>query len=104
MDALTARAAMLPRVELAMPESIIGTNTVMQMQAGVVAGYVGNIEYLVTRVKREMQEPDARVVATGGLSRMVASATEQINILDPQLVLDGLRILYERHCRGAAQV
>ena len=50
-----------------------------------------------------MQEPTACVVATGGLSRMVASATEQINILDPQLVLDGLRILYERHCRGTAQ-
>lgn len=97
MDALTARAAMLPRVELAMPEQVLGMSTVTQMQAGVVAGYVGNIEYLVTRIRREMNEPYAHVVATGGLSKLIAQETDCIDIQDSFLILDGLRAMYQRH-------
>ena len=96
MDALTARAAMLPRVELAMPKQALGMNTVTQMQAGVVAGYVGNIEYLVSRIRREMNEPYAHVVATGGLSKLVAQETDCIDIQDSFLILDGLRAMYQR--------
>ena len=96
MDALTARAAMLPRVELAMPRQALGMSTVTQMQAGVVAGYVGNIDYLVSRIRREMNEPYAHVVATGGLSKLVAQETDCIDIQDSFLILDGLRAMYRR--------
>jgi len=97
MDALVRETAMLPRVELAMPARIIGTNTVEQLQAGVVAGYVGSIEYLVSRMKEELGGGPVRVVATGGLSRLVSQNTPLIDVLDPQLTLDGLRIIYERN-------
>lgn len=97
MDALVSQTAMLPRVELAMPERVTGTNTVMQIQAGVVAGYVGSIEYLITRMKRELGREDARVVATGGLCRLVSENTRLIDVVDLQLTLDGLRMIYERN-------
>lgn len=95
MDALTSRAAMLPQVELAVPDSVMSLSTVSQIQTGVVAGYVGNIEYLVTRFKAAMAYPNIRVIATGGMARMIAENTDQIDILDPQLILDGLRMMYE---------
>jgi type III pantothenate kinase len=97
MDALTSRAAMLPNVELALPDHVLGLDTVTQIQAGVVTGYVGNMEHLIACVRREMGEPNARVVATGGLSRLIADSTDMIQIRDSQLILDGLRMLYEDH-------
>lgn len=97
MDALTSRAAMLPTVELAMPDCVLGMNTVAQIQAGVVAGYVGNMEYLITRMKREMHEPNVRVVATGGLAKLIAAETDDIDVQDSFLVLDGLRMLYNKY-------
>ncbi len=97
MDALVRETAMLPRVELAMPAHVVGTNTVEQIQAGVVAGYVGSIEYLVSRMKAELGGGPVRVVATGGLSRLVSRNTALIDVLDPQLTLDGLRIIYARN-------
>ena len=67
-----------------------------QIQAGAVLGYIGAIEYLIRHAKEEIGQPDTKVVATGGLSRLVADNTELIDVVDPQLVLDGLRIIYER--------
>lgn len=100
-EALFEKAAMLPRVELVKPEKAIGTSTVGQMQAGAVLGYIGAMEYLIRATKAEMGgASDIKVVATGGLSRMVADNTQLIDLVDPQLILDGLRILYERHLRG----
>ncbi len=104
MDALISQTAMLPRVELAMPEHVIGTSTVEQLQAGVVAGYVGNIEYLILRMKQELGREDVRVVATGGLSRLVSENTPLIDVVDSQLTLDGLRIIYERREKERACV
>ncbi|MCI8527192.1 MAG: type III pantothenate kinase [Oscillospiraceae bacterium] len=95
MDALIQGTAMLPRVELSMPGHIIGTSTLEQLQAGVVAGYVGNIEYLITRMKREMGREDVKVVATGGLSRLIYENTSMIDHIDPHLTLEGLRLIYE---------
>lgn len=94
MDALTKGTALLPRVELAMPDHVIGHNTVEQIQAGVVGSYVGGIEYLITRMTKEMGEENVCVVATGGLSRLIASNTDKIHVVDPQLVLDGIRLCY----------
>lgn len=97
LDALVSRTAMLPRVELQMPPTVLGRNTVEQIQAGIVGGYVGNIEYLVRRVIREMGCEDVKVIATGGLSRMIAQQTDCIHIVDSRLTLDGLQIIYDRN-------
>lgn len=97
LDALVSRTAMLPRVELQMPPTVLGRNTVEQIQAGVVGGYVGNMEYLVRQVIAEMSCPGIQVIATGGLSRMIAQQTDRINIVDTQLTLDGLRMIYDRN-------
>lgn len=97
LDALVSRTAMLPRVELQMPDTVLGRNTVEQIQAGVVAGYVGNMEYLIQRCIREMNCDNIKVIATGGLSRMIARQTEDIHIVDTQLTLDGLQMIYEEN-------
>ena len=96
MDALISQTAMLPRVELNMPSKVIGTSTLEQVQAGVVAGYVGNIEYMITKMKQEMGCPNCKVIATGGLSKLVSQNTNMIQIVDSKLTLDGLSIIYKR--------
>lgn len=97
-DALYRSAAMLPRVELAMPERMLGTSTVGQMQAGSVGGYVGATEYLVRRTRAEMPCPpkQVKVVATGGFARMMADNTDVIDIVDLHLILDGMERIYYR--------
>ncbi len=97
LDALVSRTAMLPRVELQMPPTVLGRNTVEQIQSGVVAGYVGNMEYLIRRVLAEMSCPDVKVIATGGMSRMIAEQTDHITIVDSRLTLDGLWLIYDRN-------
>lgn len=97
LDALVSRTAMLPRVELQVPPTVLGRNTVEQIQAGVVAGYVGNMEYLVSQIIAEMGCEDIKVIATGGLSRMIAQRTDRINIVDTRLTLDGLQMIYDRN-------
>lgn len=95
LDALVSRTAMLPRVELQMPQTVLGRNTEEQIQAGVVAGYVGNMEYLIRKVMEEMDCEGIKVIATGGLSRMIAQQTDRINIVDPMLTMDGLRMIFD---------
>ena len=97
LDALVSRTAMLPRVELQMPPTVLGRNTVEQIQAGVVGGYVGNMEYLVHQVMEEMDCDGIKVIATGGLSRMIAEQTDRITIVDTRLTLDGLQLIYDRN-------
>ncbi|PKO20696.1 MAG: pantothenate kinase [Chloroflexi bacterium HGW-Chloroflexi-1] len=93
-EALFARAAKLYRVELAPPPQAIGTNTVMAIQSGIFFGYVGLVEGLVARFRRELGD-DMKVIATGGLAERVAPETSVIQYVDPWLTLDGLRIIYE---------
>ena len=81
-DALTDRTAKLPRFELQRPESVIGKNTVANMQSGIVYGYIGQVSYLVERMKREIGEPNAKVIATGGLALLVAGDSNVIDVLD----------------------
>lgn len=99
MDALAHNAAMLPHVNLDMPGAMLGYDTVTQIQAGVVGGYVGSMEYLIRRTKAEMAEPDEtiRVVATGGLAHLVAAHTDAIDIIDSELILDGLVSIYQKY-------
>ena len=96
-EALTERAAKLPRFELAKPESVIGRNTVTNMQSGIVYGYIGQINYLVQRMKQEMGAPDAKVIATGGLSVLVAEESKVIDVMDGLLTLKGLCLIYAKN-------
>jgi type III pantothenate kinase len=97
-DALFQRAAKLPRIELAKPDTVIGRNTVTSMQSGIVFGYVGQVDYIVRRMKLEMKEKkEVKVIATGGLARMLASESETIDEINGLLTLEGLRIIYERN-------
>lgn len=92
-DALFQRAARLYRVELKRPKTAIGRNTGSSIQAGLIFGYVGLIEGLIERFKQEMGP--ARVIATGGLSNVIAGESSKIDVIDPLLTLEGLRLIYE---------
>ena len=98
-DALFQRTARLPRIELVAPKTAIGRTTVSGMQSGIVFGYVGLIEGMVARFKRELGP--ARVIATGGLARVIARETPLIEVVDPNLTLDGIRMIYELNHKGA---
>jgi len=92
-ESLFMRAAMLPRVELAPPKHAIGTNTIDAMQSGIVFGYVGLIEGMVARIQQELGEK-AKVVATGGYAGLIAKETAVIEVVNPNLTLIGLRLIY----------
>jgi type III pantothenate kinase len=96
-DALFQKASKLPRIELSKPENVIGRNTVANLQSGIIYGQIGQVDYIVTRMKKEMKEENIRVVATGGLARLIAGEAETIDEINGQLTLDGLRIIYERN-------
>lgn len=94
-DALYRSTAQLPRIDLALPPRTIATNTTHAMQAGILFGYLGMVEGMVKRMRDELGEPNARVVATGGLATMLAPQTRVIDEVDTELILHGLRIIYE---------
>jgi len=91
--ALTERTAKLPRVEIAAPPEVIGRNTVHSMQSGLLYGYVGMVEGMVARFRKELG-PDMRVIATGGLAELIAQETDVFQVVDPWLTLEGLRLIY----------
>ena len=99
-DALFERAAKLPRVELEVPKSIICKNTIASIQAGILYGYIGQVEYIVNKIKLEMESKGAKkplVVATGGLSKLIAKHTKVIDKVNSDLTLEGLRIIYDKN-------
>ena len=95
-DALFERASKLPRVEFTRPDQVVAKNTVNSMQAGIFFGYVGLVEGIVSRMKKELPELP-KVIATGGLAAPISAATNCIDRVEPFLTLEGLRILYERN-------
>ncbi|HZE18011.1 MAG TPA: type III pantothenate kinase, partial [Mycobacterium sp.] len=93
-EALFQRTAKLPRIELVRPPNAIGKNTAQAMQSGLLFGYVGLVEGLVARFRAEMG-PELKVIATGGLAPLIAAETDAIDVVEPWLTLEGLRLIWE---------
>jgi type III pantothenate kinase len=93
-EALYREAAQLPRIELAIPKKVIGKNTVTSMQSGVLFGYVALVEGMVERIVEELGE-ETKVIATGGLAGVIAREASIIQVVNPNLTLEGLRLIYE---------
>jgi len=100
-EALFSRTAKLPRIDLVRPPGPIGRNTVHSMQSGLIFGYVGLVEGMVARFRKELGD-DMRVIGTGGLVEIIARETNVIQMIDPWLTLHGLRILWEMNRPGSA--
>lgn len=100
LEALFQKAAKLPRIDLVKPESVIGRTTIGNMQSGIIYGYIGQVDYIVKRMKKEMKEDNIKVIATGGLARLIASESETIDEINGHLTLEGLRIIYEKNKSG----
>lgn len=94
---LWQNAAKLPEIEIRKPESILARNTITSMQAGLVYGYIGQVEYIVDKIKEESGISDLKVVATGGLGRIIADNTDKIDVYDPELTLKGMRLIYNKN-------
>lgn len=96
-NALWTKAAKLPHIEIKKPPSILARNTITSMQAGLVYGYIGQVEYIVKKMKEETKCLDAKVVSTGGYAKVIMSETNVIDIHDPVLSLKGAKIIYEKN-------
>lgn len=97
-DALFQRTAKLPRVDLVSPPSAIGRNTAHSLQSGLLYGYVGLVDGMVRRFRKELG-PEMKTVGTGALIELIARETESIDIIEPWLALEGLRVIYDLNCR-----
>lgn len=95
-EALVAKAAKLPRIELVKPKTVIGKTTISSMQSGIIYGFVGQVDGIVNRIKEEMGT-GAKVVSTGGLAELISKESSTIDIVNPDLTLEGLRVIYERN-------
>jgi type III pantothenate kinase len=96
LEALFKNTAKLPRVDMTLPENVIGKSTVDSLRSGAVYGFSGMVEAIVKQIKDELSQ-NARVIATGGILDWITNKTSVIDILDPFLTLDGLRIIYEKN-------
>lgn len=95
-NALWQGAAKLPEIEIVKPDTILAKSTVPSMQAGLVYGHIGETEYIVKRMMEEADIKNMKVVATGGLGKIIAEATDSIDVYDANLTLKGLQIIYEK--------
>ena len=97
--ALWEDTAKLPEIEIKKPKSILATETISSMQAGLVYGQIGQTEYIIKKVKEETGYENLKVVATGGLGRIIANETDTIDVYDSFLTLDGLKIIYDKNVK-----
>ena len=98
--ALWEDTAKLPEIEIKKPKSILAKETISSMQAGLMYGQIGQTEYIVNQVKKETGYTDLKVVATGGMGRIIEDETDSIQQYNSSLTLEGLRILYEKNCKA----
>jgi type III pantothenate kinase len=96
LDALVTRAAKLPRVEIVKPRATIGRTTEEAMQSGLLFGYVSLVDGLVERITKELDGP-VTVIATGGLAAVIAPESRAIESVEPNLTLEGLKLIYRRN-------
>lgn len=97
--ALWEDAAKLPEIEIKKPNSILATETVTSMQAGLIYGQIGATKYIIEQIKKEMGYDTLEVVATGGMGSVISPEVEEIDHYDINLTIDGLRILYEKNTK-----
>ncbi len=95
LDSLVTETANLPRIELESPPSVIAKNTVNCMQAGIIYGFSGLIDGIIGRIKTELRRDDTKVIATGGMGKIIYKETKSIDVFDRTLTLEGLRTIYE---------
>lgn len=95
MEALFMKASKLPRIDIVMPKQAIGRTTVESMQSGALRGYVGALKEIITTMSDEIQNQDLKVIATGGMGRMMAEYCDLIDEVDGNLTLEGLRLIFE---------
>lgn len=95
-NALWNDTAKLPEIEIEKPASILAKDTITSMQAGLVYGCIGQTEYIINKIKEESGLTNAKVVATGGLGKLIAESTDTIDIYDQMLTMEGLRMIYEK--------
>ena len=103
LESLASGTAKLPRVEIEAPKSVIATNTVTNMQAGIVFGWAGLVEYIVRKIKKELHESDVLTIATGGFSETIAKETDCIDVIDKMLTLNGLKYLYDMNALNGSE-
>jgi type III pantothenate kinase len=95
--ALWGGTAKLPEIEIKDPGTIMAKDTITSLQAGIMYGHIGEAEYIINRLKEESKEDNIKVVATGGLSSIIYAKTDAIQYLEPDLLMHGLRIIYDKN-------
>ncbi|MCQ2513160.1 MAG: type III pantothenate kinase [Lachnospiraceae bacterium] len=95
--ALWGGTARLPEIEIKDPGTIMAKDTITSLQAGIMYGHIGEAEYIINRLKAESKEKNIKVVATGGLSNIISQGTDVIQYVEPDLLMHGLRIIYEKN-------
>lgn len=98
-QSMWSMAAKLPEFEIKKPKTILAQDTIACMQAGLVYGQIGQTEYIIRQMKKEFGRDDVKVVATGGLGRLIEKETDLIDIYDPMLTLQGMRLIFEKQKR-----
>ncbi len=102
--ALWEDAAKLPEIEILKPESILAKETISSMQAGLVYGQIGQTEYIIKHMIEESEMEGIKVVATGGLGRIIANETDLIDVYDPNLTLKGMNLIYKKQNRKSGRI
>ncbi|MDL2311004.1 type III pantothenate kinase, partial [Peptostreptococcaceae bacterium OttesenSCG-928-C18] len=98
-DALFSKTAKLPKIDLALPKNIIGRSTRESMQSGLVYGYIGLVDFLISEMLKseKLEEQDVQIIGTGGFAALISNNSKYIQVVDKMLALEGLRIIYDRN-------